>query len=77
MALVRLSALSHLALLSGQISIGAALESVSREEIIFFGLLWNLYCQTPRQKVEMGAITNMAPATLESIQLSLATALGT
>ena len=37
----------------------------------------NLYCQTPRQKVEMGAITNIAPATLESIQLSLATALGT
>ena len=37
----------------------------------------NLYCQTPRQKVEIGAITNIAPATLESIQLSLDTALGT
>ena len=36
-----------------------------------------LYCQTPRQKVEIGAITNIAPATFESIQLSLATPLGT
>ena len=75
MALLQLSLLSHQDLRSGQISTGVAfriLHQIQKAQGIS-----NLYCQTPRQKVEIGAITNIAPATLESIQLSLDTALGT